>query len=56
MNPLDRLIFGTIALALMVMALQPYLASALGHRDMTNVNIAAVAGKALSYGEALPTK
>ncbi len=56
MKTIDRIIFGTIALALMLLALQPYLVSALGHRDMANVNIAAVAGKALSYGEALPTK
>ncbi len=56
MKTLDRIIFGTIALALMLLALQPYIVDALGHRDMTNVNIAAVGGKKLSFGEALPTK
>ncbi len=56
MKPLDRIIFGTIALALMLMALQPFLASALGHRDLANVNIAAVAGKRLSFGEAISTE
>ncbi len=56
MKPLDRIIFETIALALILMALQPYLASALGHRDLANVSIAAVAGKRLGFGDPLPVK
>ena len=55
MRTFDRIIFGTIAAALVLMALQPYVAGALGHRDMTNVNIAAVGGNRIQ-GAALPTK
>lgn len=56
MKTIDRIIFGTIAAALMLLALQPYFVDALGHRDMTNVNIAGVGGKKLSFGDPLPIK
>ncbi len=53
MKTLDRIIFGAIALALMLLTFQPYLARA---DHFQAVNIAAVAGKRLSFGETLPTK
>ena len=56
MKPLDRLIFGIIAVSLALIAARPFYADALGHRDLANVNIAAVAGKRLGYGDPLPVK
>ena len=56
MKTLDRIIFGTIAVALMLLALQPYIVSATGHRDhVQKVNIIAVGGYRIT-GSALPTK
>lgn len=52
MKTLDRIIFGTIAIALMLLALQPYIARANRYQD---VNIAAVGGNRV-FGAALPVK
>ena len=56
MRPLDRIIFGVIALSLATLALQPYFVSATGHKDhIQRVNIVAVGGYRIA-GSALPTK
>ncbi len=52
MKPLDRLIFGVIAVALVALAIQPYIADAGRYQD---VNIAAVGGYEVRGGT-LPTK
>ena len=55
MKSIDRIIFGTIAVALMLLALQPYLVNATGHRDhVQRVDIHAIGGYRVN-GAALPT-
>ena len=51
MKPIDRLIFAAIALALMLIALRPLVSDAGKYAD---VNIAAVGGKRISFGEGVP--
>jgi hypothetical protein len=48
MKTLDRIILTWIALALSLIALQPYTATA--ERDIQNVNLAEVGGKRVAYG------
>ena len=52
MGTVDRIIFGIIALALMLLALQPHAVRADKYQD---INIAAVGGHRI-FGAALPTK
>lgn len=51
MKTIDRIIFATIAVALAFIAARPFFADAARYQD---VNIAAVGGKQISYGDSIP--
>ena len=51
MKTLDRIVFGAIAVALLLISLKPYMVDA--RREFSDVNIAAIGGKTLSYGDSI---